>query len=251
MKLIRTAVGLALLQLFPSSPFAADRDQILDIATNSPCLKYDWPGRGVAPPGYIKGIALTYGKDYCELVRGEKNATLVMSGKPGPTASDALSWYDEGDGVGRDRLRAVYTLAIGLGMRESSGNTTQGRDITVKHPTPQNAEAGLFQTSYDSLGKNPWLRKLWDYYKANQQSCNLDVFREGAKDKKADVLGSGEPAEYQKMTKSCPAFATEYVMIMLRVDRHHFGPINTRKAEYHQACNAMLRQVESAVECSQ
>ncbi|MEA2861530.1 MAG: hypothetical protein QOC72_3569 [Methylobacteriaceae bacterium] len=250
MRLNQTIANLAFLLLLHAPALAADEDKILQVVSDSSCLSYDWPGRGVAPPGYIKGVSLVYAKNYCELARGEKNATFVMSGKAGPASSDALTLYDEGDGTSRDRLRATYTLAIGLGMRESSGNTTEGRDTTVKHPTAQNAEAGLFQTSYDSLGKDPSLRKLWDYYRTHQQACHLNVFREGVKDKKIDVFGSGEPADYQTMTKECPAFATEYVMVMLRVDRHHFGPINTRKAEYHHACNSMLRQIEAKLDCS-
>jgi hypothetical protein len=249
----RTAVGLVgallLVRAFSvvgQTPVFAEKS-IKDLAAKSNCASYSWKDRGRAPLGYIKGIALVYAKSYCEVAQAKETAVSAMKAPFQDRSIDALALYGRKDSTDKDRLRAVYTLGIGLGMRESSGNTTEGRDVLVTAPTADNAEAGLFQTSYDSFSRSPWLAKLYDQYKAAPLSCRLDVFEEGIKEKKAPVVGSGPGAEYQSFTKACPAFATEYAMVMLRVDRKHFGTINTRKAEFVQVCYDFLRQVEAIV----
>jgi hypothetical protein len=60
-------------------------------------------------------------------------------------------------------------------------------------------------------------------------------------------LGTGAGATYQAFNKSCPAFATEYAMTMLRLQRSHYGPINRREAEVVQSCNVMLKKVQDLV----
>ncbi|QNM98201.1 hypothetical protein [Chitinimonas koreensis] len=219
-----------------------------DLVSKSPCSKYMWKNRGKAPIGYVKGVALTYAKSYCELKKKEDTAVAVFGQELQGDNKDALAWYGLNGQSSNDRQRLTYTLALGLGMRESSGNTTEGRDTTVAHPTASNAEAGLFQTSYDSFNVSPWLKRLSDQYRENESACLLDVFKEGVKIKNKEIIGSGPGADYQRFTKACPAFATEYVMIMLRVNRKHFGPINQKKAEVVQSCNAMLKEIEQVAD---
>jgi hypothetical protein len=67
---------------------------------------------------------------------------------------------------------------------------------------------------------------------------------EGVRDKNKKVIGSGEGAHFQTLTKACPAFATEYVQVMLRSDLPHFGPIKRKEAELFSGCEAMLKEVE-------
>jgi hypothetical protein len=153
-----------------------------------------------------------------------------------------------------ERLRAIYTLAIGEGMRESSGNTTEGFDAHAsKPPTALTAEAGLFQSSFDSFEKSPALAKLMDQYKANPGKCRLETFMEGLSAGEIDrrpVVGTGPGAEFQRFTRECPAFATEYAMVLFRVNQTHFGPVRRHEAQFFKPCNDMLKAVEPVVTCT-
>lgn len=136
-------------------------------------------------------------------------------------------------------------------MMESAGNTTEGRDTTVTNPTAEGAEAGLFQSSFDSFNKHPSLRILSEAHKANSRACRLDVFMQGVRDKRRPVFGTGQAAEFQKITKECPGFATEYAIVLLRVLRKHFGPINRLEAEFRPECGTMLAEIEATVRCAE
>ena len=171
-------------------------------------------------------------------------------------AKDALTHYQSNfvslpistKSAGQEPLRAVYTLGIGLGMRESSGSYCEGWDRSAGSSRPSSAaEAGAFQTSYDSMGSSPELGKLYSEYKATTGRCLLDVFKEGASCSSLSNLGTGAGADYQAFNKSCPAFATEYAMTMLRIQRSHYGPINRKEAEVIPACNQMLKEVQDLV----
>lgn len=220
-------------------------------ASNSPVKKYKWKNRGIAPIGYIKGVAVTFAKSYYELKTKQKNAVEVMSQKIGDSNVDALAHYGITANSEIDRLRAVYTLALGLGMRESSGNTTEDWDRSKLKEgivnTEENAEAGLFQVSWDSRNKSPWLLKLYDQYKASPEQCSLSIFMENVTDKKQPAIGTGDGAKFQKFTKECPSFATEYVMVMLRSNRSHFGPIKKKAAEYNLDAEKMFKDIEKII----
>jgi len=238
-------------------PEAGDKQtRILKIAADSECAKHDWKDRGRAPIGYIKGMALVYAKCYSESKGEAESAVTVMKQPLLPESKDGLAWYkaklepfqiDFSNET--ERLRTLFTLLVGLGMRESSGNTTEGRDTTATEPpTAGNAEAGLFQTSFDSFNASPALAILFEQYKAGTNKCFLDVFMEKVRDRNSPVVGTGKGAEYQRLTKQCPAFAAEYAAVMLRVSRKHFGPINRREAEFLGACREMLKAIEAEVD---
>ena len=239
-------------------PAISQADQrIADIAARSDCAMHKWKDRGRAPVGYIKGMALVYAKSFCESKSSVETAATVMKQPLKENGEDALVRYrDDLRAAGVDvtvdteRLRAIFTLGIGEGMRESAGNTTDGRDTTVKHPTEINAEAGLFQTSFDSFGRSPALAKLFDQYKVSTDACLLETFKEGIRRVITEpVVGTGAGAEFQRFTRACPAFAAEYAMVLLRVNQRHFGPIRRHEAEYFQPCNDMLKQVETVATC--
>ena len=240
----------------PLATYQADR-RIADIAARSACARHVWRNRGRAPVGYIKGVAQVYVKSFCES-RGSAGSAVSVMNQRLQGNDDALVHYRDalrrnGVDVNSDieRLRALYTLGIGLGMRESSGNTTEGRDITVRNPTASNAEAGLFQQSFDSLHRAPALAELFEQYRANVGACDLETFKEGiSRIVTRPVFGTGAGAEFQRFTRECPAFATEYAMVLLRVNRSHFGPINRKEAEFFQPCNDMLREVEAVATCT-
>lgn len=234
-------------------------EEVKTIAGNSTCASYSWSGRGKAPAAYIKGMALTYARSFCRLKISEAAPTNLMNilgGKAGSSTSDALALYAstfsslsmDVNNAGVGPLRALYTLGIGLGMRESSGKYCEGRDMSASNTSANTAEAGMFQTSYDSIGASAELTNLYNEYKANPNNCFLDTFKAGVSCGSSSIAGSGAGADYQAFNKSCPAFAAEYAMIMLRVRRNHYGPINRKEAEVTTSCNQMLKSVEAFVE---
>lgn len=258
-RLAVTCLLLALLSAAAARPqptAQADR-RVAEIAAASECARHFWPQRGRAPVGYVKGMALMYAKSFCE-ARGAGSPVVAVMKQPLEAGEDALVRYREdldrnGVDVGNDieRLRAIYTLAIGEGMRESSGNTTEGRDMNVERPTAATAEAGLFQQSFDTFGKSRLFGPLFDQYKADTSACRLGVFKEGIpRVVRTPVVGGGRAAEFQRFTRDCPAFATEYAMILFRINQRHFGPVRRHEAEYFQPCNDMFRQVEAAASCA-
>jgi hypothetical protein len=235
-------------------------DQIKSIAGTSQCAAYSWKGRGKAPKGYIKGVALAYARSVCRLddprtdVRSP--ASLMSRAQSGATSRDALAWYKptfdnlnlETSRSGVDTLRSLYTLGMGLGLRESSGNYCEGFDTTAASQSAVEAESGAWQTSYNSLSASPELKKLYDEYRKDPSKCFLDVFKEGAAGCRQGYVGSGAGLEFQKFSRACPTFAAEYTMTLLRVLRNHYGPINRKEAEVNYSCNSMLDQIEVLVE---
>lgn len=235
-------------------------DQITTIAAASTCANYSWKNRGKAPKGYMKGMALTYARSFCRFKTTKDAPTdLVKLFTAGAktAAKDALAHYSstfsslsmDVNTVGISPLRSVYTLGIGLGMRESSGKYCEGRDMSASNTSASTAEAGMFQTSYNSMGASAELSKLYAEYKANPSKCHLAIFKEGVSScGNSSIAGSGEGATYQALNKSCPAFAAEYAMVMLRVLRAHYGPITRKEAEITTACNQLLKNVETVIE---
>jgi opacity protein-like surface antigen len=233
---------------------------IVNTAASSSCASYSWRNRGDAPLGYIKGVALSFARSLCRLHTNStvNHPAIVMStADTKNSTSDALAYYAgifSKDHIainvtGENTLRALYTLGMGLGMRESSGAYCEGWDVTAGAKRPSSAgEAGLFQTSYDSMTATPELQQLYDEYRANTSRCMLDVFKEEATCRPQSILGTGAGADFQKFNKACPAFATEYAMTLLRVLRSHFGPINRREAEVKTTCNQMLASVQQIVD---
>lgn len=232
--------------------------KIVETADASSCARQSWNDRGRAPAGYVEGMALTYARTLCRMRSSgtSKIPATIMSEPLGRSSSkDALLHYrsifnQRGvrvDGTDAETLRALYTLGLGLGMRESSGKYCEGWDRTASSVSANTAEAGLFQTSYDSLNTTPDLRLLYNEYLENPDRCLLDVFKKGATCRARSVYGRGAGADYQKFNKACPAFATEYALILLRRKRRHFGPINRQEAEVRSVCNAMFARVETTV----
>jgi LAS superfamily LD-carboxypeptidase LdcB/peptidoglycan hydrolase-like protein with peptidoglycan-binding domain len=232
-------------------------DRILQLAANSAIARYRWRDRGVAPRGYIKGMALVYARVYCKLKAGDAAAREMAKANTGNTDRDALAHYapefraagmsNDSDGV--DTLRHLFVLLIGLGMRESSGRYCVGRDRSASNTAADTAEAGLFQASYNLRTASPLLPQLFRDYQTNPSGF-LDVFKEGVSCKDADLenFGSGDGREFQRLSKSSPAFAAEFAAVGLRNRRKLWGPINRKAAEIRPECDELLRQVEKVVD---
>lgn len=241
------------------TPDSSYIDQIKSIAANSSCASYSWASRGKAPAAYMKGMALNYARAYCRYKTTLAAPTVManlLTGKAGDATKDALAHYSStftGLGMavntaGVEPLRSLYTLGIGLGMRESSGKYCEGRDMSASNTSANTAEAGMFQTSYDSIGAHSELTKLYNEYKTTPARCFLDVYSAGISCGSTSNAGSGEGLTFQKLNKSCPAFAAEYAMVMLRVRRNHYGPINRKEAEVKTVCGSMLKSIETMID---
>jgi hypothetical protein len=232
-------------------------DQIKTLASGSACANTSWSGRGKAPAGYIKGVVLSYARSLCRLKANSSLSKIMSAASSGNTSKDALAQYKSNfaalsmpiSSAGEDSLRALYTLGMGLGMRESSGSYCEGYDRSAGSNRPSSAvEAGAFQTSFDSMTASSELSKLYAEYKATPERCFLDVFKQATNCGITSTLGSGEGAVYQKLNLSCPAFATEYAMAVLRILRGHYGPINRKEAQVIPACNQLLKSVQDLID---
>lgn len=211
-------------------------DSITSLAEKSSCMNYKWKDRGTAPRGFIKGVALAYAHEVCF-------PNKIVNSPLGSSDKDVLVHY--GLKVGAVN---IYALMIGSGMRESSGKYCEGRDMSASNTTASSAEAGAWQTSYDSHKASVELDALFKDYSNNKHNC-YDVFKEGLTCTKSnlDNYGSGDGLKFQQMAKSCPAFAAAYAAVTFRVLYKHYGPLITKAAEFKPECVDMLTAVEVQV----
>ena len=237
-------------------------NRIMQLAGNSDLASHSWSGRGAAPPGYIKGMAVAYANVYAKWKKGDTAAAVMAAPNSGDGSHDALAWYDAhfaalglGNGPEQakngDVLRHLFVLLTGLGMRESSGRCCEGRDLSASNTTADTAEAGLFQQSWNSRFASPELPKLFAEYSTNPQGFYA-VFSEGVAPHAGDLddFGSGEGAAFQALCKSCPAFAVECAAVGLRTIRTHWGPINRQEAELRPEADRLFRQIQDIVDAA-
>lgn len=234
---------------------ADQKSAIINIANNSAIAKYNWKNRGVAPIGYIRGMALSFGQS---LLRHSFQHPAILEMAKANTRNDdkdALSWYNSNfkelgmnnDTAGVDTLRHLYMLLLGLGMRESSGKHCEGRDMSASNVTSNTAEAGLFQTSYDantcSQQFNPVMN---EYITPVDVDSFLSDFATGVScsDSSWKCYGSGTGYEFQLLCKNSPAFAVESCALVLRNLRKHYGPINRKDAELRKDADLMFQAVQ-------
>ncbi|MFN8526843.1 MAG: SH3 domain-containing protein [Chloroflexota bacterium] len=236
---------------------AGPLDAILEIADSSAIATFNWPGRGAAPRGYTRGMALVFARSHCRLQDGDEFAREMARANTGDGARDALAHYaNEFAELGMDNessgvvtLRHLFVLLLGLGMRESSGRWCEGRDRSAENVTSDTAEAGLFQTSWNAHTASPLLPDLLSRYQQRPAGFH-DVFAAGvtATDEDLQNFGSGDGREFQRLSKECPAFAAEFAAIGLRHIRTHWGPINTRAAVLRPEADRMFLRVQQAVD---
>ena len=224
---------------------------IAALADNSDILKYNWNDRGIAPRGYIRGMAVMFGRVYCKMNAGRDAASEMAAADSGDDSIDALTWYAaefsqlgmDNSNPGVDVLRHLFVLLTGLGMRESSGMHCEGQDSTSTNTSAETAEAGLFQVSHDSIGAHFLLQALFDQYKGSTDF--VDIFKEGVSCGSDSLKnwGTGVGKDFQALTKSCPAFAVEYATLVLRKDRRYSAAINKKTAELKPECDDLFKSV--------
>lgn len=230
-------------------------DAVNKAVVGSSCAKYAFGNRGPAPLGYLKGIVVSYARTLC--LYNSPNTTYAGSiGEAlGDDAHDALVHYGIGAASGGERIKQTYTLLIGLGLRESSGQYGTGWDTSKLkgahpiQPTAINSETGAFQVSYDNDRKMPASSALYAEYQAHPDRCSLDIFKEGAKAVVQDFVGSGPGYDFQHFMRYCPALQVDYAAAGIRVNRGQWGPLNRKEAEYYKPCEQMLSQIEVGLLC--
>lgn len=243
----------------------ADNTAAIQAASASPLIHYPWHGRDRAPAGYIKGMGAALA-ECCRLLKaGDRALLAITTPATGDPAHDVLDWYAPelkaaGAHLGEpaDRLVAVSTILLGLGMRESSGRHCDGPDTPEDrgppgHPvatTPDNAEAGLFQVSFDSIRKHADRQAVVDAYAGRNDL--MSVFAEGAGCERpahwpAEV-GTGDAAAFQRQMKECPLFAVVYSALLSRQLRAEWGPINRKKVEAKPEAVSLFTQIRDLVD---
>ena len=147
-------IALLLLMNAPVKSLAEESaiDQITSVAANSDCARYNWKDRGRSALAYPKGMAIVFATALCQPDRPDVLIVSAAVNKADPNVErkDALAWYEpqfaalgmKNDTAGRDTLRHAYSLLMGLGMRESSGEHCVGRDASADFTTGDSAEAG-------------------------------------------------------------------------------------------------------------
>jgi uncharacterized protein (TIGR02594 family) len=231
---------------------------IVDAAENSAIARYQWRDRGQAPLGYTAGVALCFALALDRL-DAEDDAAYEMAQANTGDDTDVFEAYaeqfdnegmDNGDDVeAPERLRHLFALMLGLGMRESSGRYSEGRDQSASNTSADSAEAGCWQTSWDirSCSGNipPLLTQYW-----NNPNGFRAQFQKGVSLKSSDLgnYGSGPGAQYQFLSKYAPSFHALVTALGLRSRCNHWGPINRGEAELKAEADSMLHAVQMLVE---
>ncbi len=154
---------------------------LTEIVDKSACRAVLWKDRGHAPLGYLRGVARAYQRNLCRYRSPLDTVAGVIGREAGDITHDALVHYGlvQSGTSAEERLTISWTLLIGLGMRESSGKWCEGRDMSADNTSSETAEAGPFQASWNSRAAHPRLVPLMSWYKANPESCDLPLWKEG------------------------------------------------------------------------
>ena len=230
-------------------------DQIYELAENSEITEYEWPDRGMTPPGYIAGMALCF----AYAVGLDDDATNVMRKAQGNADKDALAWYEpefsrlgmSNKTAGNDTLRHLFVMMIGLGPRESSARYCEGRDLSASNVESDTCEAGLFQTSWNIRSGSSAIEPLLDDFWDNPNGF-LPEFKENveATENNLNSYGSGDGVRYQWLSRFCPLFHVMVTAVGMRTLRQHWGPINRREVTLKKEADDLLRAVQELVEAS-
>jgi uncharacterized protein (TIGR02594 family) len=238
----------------------AQERAICDIAIRSKISSYAWEDRGIAPTGWVQGMALAFAQSYKKL-KANHPAIVYMSCARTSSDKDALYLYRDDFAAlgmsnakpGADVLRHLYALMLGHGMRESSGQHCCGRDQSADNYDSDTCEAGAFQTSYNAAGaSDPEFDDLMDEYMRSKSQGFLEAFSEGVSCSSSDweSYGSGRGREFQDLCKNAPAFAAESCGLTLRNLCNHYGPIVRHETELKKDADVMFKEVQDYMDKS-
>jgi hypothetical protein len=234
----------------------------------SAIARYGWIQRGPACIGYTTGMAVAYASAYARLQAHDPVADRMSRGlEPafrdayGHVKGDALTWYDDqlkaigmGAATSVERLRRLFVLLLGLGMRESSGRCCEGRDRHAYNTGANTAEAGLFQMSFDLVAPHAELLDVFHHYQSHPEQGEREIFEKGmsppeGKEDRENCGALDSPGyAFQKLSKQCPAMTVEIAALGLRLAAGHWGPIARHEAEVRSASKELLLSVEQIVD---
>jgi uncharacterized protein (TIGR02594 family) len=226
-------------------------------ARKSHVATYVWPGRGLAPMGYMVGLALSYGVAVKLLQAKDSIIEDMAQADRGDGETDVLSWYHKElenldwntDQDGVETLRALFSIMLGLGMRESTGRYCEGRDLSAENVEDDTAEAGLFQTSWNIASCADTVPPLLDMFDENPNGF-VEAFREDVNPSGSELenYGTGtDGGKYQFLSKYAPMFHVFVTGIGLRYRRQHWGPVNRREVTLLDAAYDLFIDVEAAL----
>lgn len=236
-------------------------DEIEVAAAGSDVADLLWGGpepRGQAPLGYIKGMALAYATCVRKFEQGDMTAHEMAKAETGDSEHDALALYRSqfhklgmSNGIaGRGVLRSVFVFLLGLGMQESSGEHCCGRDQSAENLASDTCEAGLFQTSWNYRSCATDAETLFDEYshalERRESQCQLRAFEQDVSCSADDWdnYGSGTGAEFQELSKVCPAFAVESAAVGIRNLRKHWGPIGRMEVQIVPQAETLFIEID-------
>lgn len=238
----------------------AGRAKLFDIATKGSCAGKTYKEQGKAPQGYLKGLVLTYAKLICEKDQDPigKQVYDIATGTLGDPSKDALAHYGLKPEKPTDRLNSVFAMMIGSNARESSWRPCVGRDVAAKasdvkgclYGGGETCEAGLAQTSFNSIPKEGPLKELFEAYLQYPRGCFEPEYYGKTTCSAANWKNHGtnpKAVAFQALSKSCPSFTVESGLIMFRTKRTHYGPLNKKQAEVYPECVSMFEQVRQAI----
>jgi hypothetical protein len=201
-------------------------------------------------------MAKTFAHAMARLNAGDSAMQIMAQAATGNADKDALTYYAAefsakgmaNNVAGVATLRHLFVMMIGLGMRESSGNHWEGRDMSASNVQSDTCEAGLFQTSWNISSCSGEIKKLLDDYKSDPNAFR-ESFTIGLSPTTSnlDIYGSGLGAQYQWLARYSPAFTAFVTGIGLRLLRAHWGPIGRREVLIEPKVDKMLQDVQGLV----
>jgi len=245
----------------PGALTVAQQQAIMQIANESDIADYSWDERGVAPTGFMQGMALSFAQTYKRL-KANHPAAIEMAKARTNSEKDVLNlWREEfededmaNETAGIDTLRHLYAFMLGSGMRESSGQHCCGRDQSADNVSSDTAEAGAFQTSYNaSSASNPEFDMLMDEYLEGLSPGYLEAFSEGVSCSSSDWdnYGSGRGEQFQELCKNQPAFSAEIHALTLRNLCNHYGPVIRFEIELRSDADEMFKAVQDYMDSTE
>ncbi len=209
-------------------------EHIKDLAERSECAEHIWKNGLKAPAGFIKGMALSYARSSCRLIKNDSTPSalvnILATAVSKKNILDGLFKYKtifDGLGLSLNRtgirpLQAVYLLNMGTFVSENGGAYCKGDMTGTK----------LSSTVLSKL--------LSEYKSGSALRCFADVFAEGT--------NCNQGTNVTAYSKECPAFGAEYAAAMLRVQSMAYKSVADQSAEIAPACDDLLKNVQDMIE---
>ena len=229
------------------------------------------------PREFLEGFALTFVRSLC---RSEDSDSIkrVMVSSPGEhsrKAKDAIARLDHSEVKNSDSANLIktYRVILGLASQESDGKISKSKDPDNGSRSPETFEAGAYQVSATSQAaltdpliqqyfislnstrgdiaamENICLLKKYSYTPSDRTHLSAKFSRlHGLAQKISANPGQRVSTQaFSEAMKICPALATEYVAVVARTNKQHFGPLARSEVDGGAGCAQLLRDIENLV----